>query len=93
MGRLTDQWLGAADVALRAISGGSQAARPAPTALGDALTPGERRLSGALHLPLLQITDQSGKCNGGDKPLIAGRTWNFLGVEKAAFAVSFDLAF
>ena len=48
MGRLTDQWLGAADVALRAISGGSQAARPAPTALGDALTPEERRLSGAL---------------------------------------------
>ena len=48
MGRLTDQWLGAADVALRVISGGSQAARPAPTALGDALTPEERRLSGAL---------------------------------------------
>ena len=45
---MTDQWLGAADVALRAISGGSQAARPAPTALGDALTPEERRLSGAL---------------------------------------------
>lgn len=43
-----DRWLSAADAALRALSGASRAARPAPTSEDAALNAEERRLSGAL---------------------------------------------
>ena len=50
-------------------------------------------VSRTLHLPLLQIADQSWKRGGRDEPLIAGRARNFFGVEKSAFTVAFDLSF
>ena len=49
-------------------------------------------MSRTLHLPLLQIADQSRKCGRRNEPLIAGRPRNFFGVEKSTFAVAFDLS-
>lgn len=50
-------------------------------------------LSCALHLPLLQITNQSRKCDRCDEPLIAGGSGNFFGVEEPALTIAFDLSF
>jgi len=43
-----DQWLVAVEAGLRAVGGGSQAARSAPKAEGPPLSPEEKMLSGAL---------------------------------------------
>lgn len=43
-----DSWIVSADQALRTLSGGAHASRPAPSAQDSTLSPAERRVSGAL---------------------------------------------
>ena len=59
-----DALLDAADGALRTLSGGAHASRPAPEAAESQLAPAERRLSGAL----MRVNHVGEVCAQADRP-------------------------